>query len=345
MRIVKFEGPSMREALAKVKAELGDQAVVVSTRQVRRGLIGSAYEIAAAVDHDDGPTVPVAPPPPRPIARPTLDDGEVERVVAPLRAELRSLRAIMRTRADERAPDVKEELAALRRAIEQLRPSAPPPAPVPVAPARFEAAAPSRASVVMLVGPTGVGKTTSIAKIAARAALIEHRRVAIITLDNYRVGGVDQIRTYADLIGVSLAVLEDPAGLGDQLAALAEHELVLIDTAGKSPRDRAAMAALAAPLAELPQVEVHLTVAAGTAPLAIDELARRFGPLAPRRLLFTKLDECDRAPELTAAPARLGWPVTWLATGQAVPEDLEVASTARLVELARHGLVRDQEAA
>ena len=120
MKIIKFEGASMRETLAKVKAELGDQAVVVSTRQIRRGLLGSAYEIAAAIDQDDdGPAVPAPAPAPRPMARPTLDDGEVERVVAPLRAELRSLRAMMRARADERPPanpDLREELAALRRA-------------------------------------------------------------------------------------------------------------------------------------------------------------------------------------------------------------------------------------
>ena len=357
MRIIKFEGASMRETLAKVKAELGDQAVVVSTRQIRRGLLGTAYEIAAAIDNeDDAPAIPAAPPPPRPMARPTLDDGEVERVVAPLRAELRSLRAMMRARVDDRPapqPELKEELAALRRAVEQLRgPAAavaarteerrPAPAPAPAEPVL---ASPSHARAVMLVGPTGVGKTTSIAKIAARAALIDDRRVAVITLDNYRVGGVDQIRTYADLIGVPLYVVEDPAQLADQLAELADYDLVLIDTAGKSPRDRAALAALADALAALPQVEVHLTVAGGCTAAQLDELARRFAPTRPRRLLFTKIDECERAPELTAAPARLGLPVTWLATGQAVPEDLEPATTSRLVELAKRGLGHDQVAA
>jgi flagellar biosynthesis protein FlhF len=346
MKILKFEGASMRETLAKVKAELGDQAVVVSTRQIRRGLLGSAYEIAAAIDQDDdGPTVP-APVPARPMARPTLDDGEVERVVAPLRAELRSLRAMMRARADERPapnPDLREELAALRRAVEQLRgaPAAAAPAPAP-APAPTPApvvepplATGSTARVVMLVGPTGVGKTTSIAKIAARAALIEGRQVAIVTLDNYRVGGIDQIRTYADLIGVPLHVVEDPAGLGDVLVELAAYDLVLVDTAGKSPRDRAALAALATCARRAgAEVEVHLTIAAATAPAVIDELAQRFAPLRPRRLLFTKVDECGRVPELTLTPKRLGLPVTWLATGQAVPEDLELATVRGCIELA-----------
>ena len=353
MKIIKFEGASMRETLAKVKAELGDQAVVVSTRQVRRGLLGTAYEIAAAIDQDDdGPAVPAPAPAPRPMARPTLDDGEVERVVAPLRAELRSLRAMMRARADERPPanpDLREELAALRRAVEQLRhgavPAAAPPAPTPPPVTEPQLAMPSTARVVMLVGPTGVGKTTSIAKIAARAALIEGQQVAIVTLDNYRVGGIDQIRTYADLIGVPLHIVEDAAGLPDLLVELAAYDLVLVDTAGKSPRDRAALAALATALGGLPQVEVHLTIAAATAPAVMDELAKRFAPLRPRRLLFTKLDECGRAPEVTLAPARLGLPVTWLATGQAVPEDLELATVPRLIQLARQGLGSDQAAA
>jgi flagellar biosynthesis protein FlhF len=189
----------------------------------------------------------------------------------------------------------------------------------------------------MLVGPTGVGKTTTIAKIAARAALVDGRRIALCTLDNYRVGGVDQIRTFADLIGVPLHVVEDPAQLAEQLAELADYDQVFIDTAGRSPRDRTALDALRAVTA-IPQLEVHLTIAAGTGPAAVDELLRRFGGLAPRRLLFTKVDECDSAPELVLAPARLRLPVTWVATGQAVPEDLEVPTTARLHELSSRGL-------
>jgi flagellar biosynthesis protein FlhF len=347
MRILKFEGTSMREALAKVKAELGDQAVVVSTRQIKRGLLGSAYEIAAAIDDDrtaaPGPTFTASG------AIPTLrrgGDDELERAMAPLRAELRTLRAMMRAKSDERpANEVKGELAALRRALEDLRAqhetsagpageAGTPATPAPV----FAMTARCDARALLLAGPTGVGKTTTIAKIAARAALIDGRRVAVITLDNYRVGGVDQIRTFADLIGVPLYVLDDPGRLALQLEELTSYDLVLIDTAGRNPRDRGAIATLERALRAAPQVQVHLVVAAGSSSGQIDELYRRFAPLAPRRLLFTKVDECEEAPELTAAPMRLRLPVTWIATGQAVPEDLEVASPARLDELARLGL-------
>jgi flagellar biosynthesis protein FlhF len=257
---------------------------------------------------------------------------------------------MMRARADERPPanpDLRESCGAAprrRAACHGAAPAAPAPAPRRRrSPSRSWRCRRPRGWSCWSARPAS--QTTSIAAIAARAALIEGQQVAIVTLDNYRVGGIDQIRTYADLIGVPLHIVEGPAGLPDLLVELAAYDLVLVDTAGKSPRDRAALAALAAALTGLPQVEVHLTIAAATAPAVMDELAKRFAPLRPRRLLFTKLDECGRAPEVTLAPARLALPVTWLATGQAVPEDLELATVPRLIQLARQGLGSAQAAA
>src|SRR5262249_38441482 len=147
------------------------------------------------------------------------NDQDLEKLIAPLRSELRSLRALVRTSGDSRGTtEMRAEIAALRKLVEELaRPAAPPPAarrrattPHDVRPVRTTQqgdtplTAPSTGSAVMLVGPTGAGKTTTIAKIAARAALIDGRRVALVTLDNYRVGGIEQIRTFADLIGVPL---------------------------------------------------------------------------------------------------------------------------------------------
>jgi flagellar biosynthesis protein FlhF len=248
----------------------------------------------------------------------------------------------------------------MRRLVEELpRPGAAAPAtaaPEPAAPrarratTRHDAAAPPRRAtaahdlpltasstghIVMLVGPTGAGKTTTIAKLATRAALVDGRRVGLITLDNYRVGGIDQIRTFADLIGVPLQVAETPAALAGLIDP--EHDLTLIDTAGRSPRDRAAIEELALHLEGL-DIEVHLVVPAGATGPQVDELAERYSPLGPVRLLFTKLDECDHAPELALAPARTRLPITWVTTGQAVPEDIEQPTSARVLELASSGL-------
>ncbi len=339
MKIKKFEGSNMREAVAKVKAELGDQAVIVSTRQIRRGLLGTAVEISAAIDDDDsedqGPTRGFNPyvdkqqntnnyeraqtqstPPP------VNQELELEKALSPLRGELKSLRALIRAAAQDSrgTAELRGEVAALRRLIEDLR-TPPPAAPMPQQKFNTQLTAPSTARAIMLIGPTGVGKTTTIAKLAARAALIEGKRVSLITLDNYRVGGVDQIRTFAELIGVPLRVCETPGDLTRMISD--EDDLTLIDTAGRSPRDVGAINELARVVANVPKIETHLVVAAASTATIIEDLANRYRGLNPSRLLFTKLDEVEEAAELTRAPARLSLPVTWVTTGQSVPEDIE----------------------
>ncbi len=373
MRVRKFEGATMRDAIAKVKAELGDQAVIISTRQVRRGLLGSAVEISAAIDtHDTEPEPARSLDGPSTGGPPALKtEQEVEKQLAPLRSELRSLRALVRTAGEGRGTtELRTELVALRRLVEQLHrasaapeaASSPPAPPIlAAAPARrattqhaaVAAAAPSRAyqaaaydtpltapstgHIVMLVGPTGAGKTTTIAKLAARAALIDNRRVGLVTLDNYRVGGVDQIRTFADLIGVPLEVAETPSALANLIDPA--NDLTLIDTAGRSPRDHAVIEELALHIEGL-DIEVHLVLPAGSSSAQTDELVQRYSALSAVRLLFTKLDECDHCPELTLAPARTRIPITWVTTGQAVPEDLEQPTSARVLELASSALGR-----
>jgi flagellar biosynthesis protein FlhF len=349
MKIMKFEGSNMREAVAKVKAELGDQAVIVSTRQIRRGLLGTACEISAAIDDDSdedrsGPSRGfnpytaqngATPPAPAPSLSAEL---EIEKALSPLRGELKSLRALVRAAS----ADIRNEVAALRKLIEEkLSPQLAAPA-LPRAqtqsPLLASLTAPSTARAIMLVGPTGVGKTTTIAKLAARAALIEGKRVSLITLDNYRVGGIDQIRTFADLIGVPLRVCETPGDLTRLIDD--EDDLTLIDTAGRSPRDVGAIKELATAVARIPQIETHLVVAAASTATVIEDLANRYCSLNPTRLLFTKLDEVDEAPELARAPARLSLPITWVTTGQSVPEDIEEPTSARVQELATAGLAR-----
>ncbi|HUJ61676.1 MAG TPA: hypothetical protein VLX92_24400 [Kofleriaceae bacterium] len=329
MRVKKFEGATMRDAIAKVKAELGEHAVIIATREVRRGLLGAGIEISAAIDdHEDGPVESTT------ARRPE----ELDKLLDPLRSELRSLRAIVRTAGgDTRASELRAEVAALRKVVDDLRsePAARPNGSVPSPKKGAPLVAPSLGKVVMLVGPTGAGKTTTIAKLAANAALVEQRRVGLITLDNYRVGGIEQIRTFAELIGVPVQVAESPAALRTLINP--NDELTLIDTAGRSPRDAAAIAELARHIEGL-EIEVHLVVPAGTSAAHLDQLAQRYRALGPVRLLFTKLDEVDRAPELAAAPGRLELPITWVTTGQAVPEDIEQPTAVRVLDLAANGL-------
>jgi flagellar biosynthesis protein FlhF len=376
MRIRKFEAPDMREALALVKRELGPDAMVIATRQLKKGLIGGCVEVTAAVDEDGGASAdagpgpgpssssasygrsgraPAAPTPPSSNAMSqSLSESDVERIMAPLRSELRSLRTMLRAIGEPaaRQDDVRAELAALRQSIAgmtlaagtqvgrspQTANAAPAAEPtIAELAARSNIAAPSERRVVVVVGPTGVGKTTTIAKLAARAALVAHEKVAILTLDSYRVGGEEQMRTYADLIGVPLTLVPSPDQLQSSIASVKRADRIFVDTAGRSPREAAALTELAEAILGLSDAEVHLAVPAGLSAASIDACFRRFSPLGLDRLLFTKLDEAEELEQLVRAPARLGRPVSHITTGQRVPEDFEDASTARLVDLATRG--------
>ena len=337
MKVKKYEGATMRDAIAKVKAELGDQAVIISTREVRRGLLGTAVEISAAIDDEVAPLQHGGPA--------QRNDDVMEKLIAPLRTELRSLRALVRTADNGRsATELRSELFALRKLVEDMRTPGPASQTTPPPIADTPLVRPSTGRIIMLIGPTGAGKTTTIAKLAANAALIENRRVRLVTLDNYRVGGIDQIRTFADLIGVPLLIAANPSALSSILAD-DSYDLTLIDTAGRSPRDTAAIEELAGALSQLPKIEVHLVIPAASSTAAIDELANRYRSLAPSRLLFTKLDEVERVPELATAPSRTRLSITWVTTGQAVPEDIEQPTSARVLELASRGLTSDNRKA
>ena len=385
MRIRKFEAADMREALALVKRELGPDAMVISTRQLKKGLIGQGgVEVTAAVDepeaHTGGPESSPAPtsygrggqapsaassygpsgraPQSTPAPQMSLSESDIERIMAPLRSELRTLRTMVRAMGEPatRGDDVRAELSALRQSMAALQMGMAAPARGPVAAtateiplaeiaAKHGIAAPSERRVVVVVGPTGVGKTTTIAKLAARSSLVAHEKVAILTLDSYRVGGEEQMRTYADLIGVPLTLVPSPQQLGQAIASCKRADKIFVDTAGRSPRDAAALTELAEAILALADAEVHLAMPAGLAPSAMDAIFKRFSPLGLDRLLFTKLDEAEELSELVRAPARLGRAISHITTGQRVPEDFEDATTARLLDLATRGLTTEGYAA
>lgn len=345
MKIRKFVAASMRDALAEVKRELGPDAMIVATRDVRRGLIGSGVEVTAAVDVDE-PGTTMSGPEAAPAPRGNLNDVDVERIMNPLRSELRSIRSLLRPLAEGRPDDLlRQELAAMRQALSGLgapRETEPPLADVA---AQNVLATPSAGRLVAVVGPTGVGKTTTIAKLAARTALVEHRRAAIVSLDSFRIGGEEQIRAYADLIGVPLTLCSDADRLADAVASHRDAERIYIDTAGRSPHDRAALLELERALGSLPDVEVHLALPAGASTATIDGAFTRYGRVPIDRLMFTKVDEAETLAELVRAPARLGRSVAHITTGQRVPEDLEDATGERLLALARGGFQAAEVAA
>jgi flagellar biosynthesis protein FlhF len=232
-------------------------------------------------------------------------------------------------------PVLAEEL--VRQAVEMAR-ARPAPIPALVRDLVGERLLPCRAPwrhegrhVIALVGPTGVGKTTTLAKIAARAVLEARRKVALLTVDTYRVGATDQLARYGEIMGVPVLVARDRAELRRAAERVAEADLVLVDTAGRSSIDDAARQADL--VRSIPRVQLHLVLSAATGASELAALGDRCRALQPDRLVFSKLDEAAGPGGILSAAVRIGRPVACIADGQRVPEDLHALTGPELTDL------------
>ncbi len=187
--------------------------------------------------------------------------------------------------------------------------------------------------VVALVGPTGVGKTTTVAKLAANFKLSHGVRVGLITVDTYRIAAVEQLKTYAEIIDLPLAVVNDPMEMPRALDELGPVDLVFIDTAGRSPRDEVKIRELAEFLMHARPDEVHLVLSAVAGQRNLRAAVERFATVQVDRLILTKLDEADSLGGVLAVLGLSSRPLSYLTTGQAVPDDIEPADRKRLARL------------
>ncbi len=187
-----------------------------------------------------------------------------------------------------------------------------------------------RRRLVALVGPTGVGKTTTIAKLAANFRLREKRRVGLITVDTYRIAAVEQLRTYADIIDLPMQVVSTPRQMRDAVNAMSSLDLVLLDTAGRSPHDEVKIQELKSFLIEAEADEVHLVLSVTTGAASLEKTAQQFAAVGTTHLLLTKLDEAAGLGNLLPLVRACKLPLSYLTDGQSVPDDIAPANAARL---------------
>ena len=196
---------------------------------------------------------------------------------------------------------------------------------------------PGRPTVVVLVGPTGVGKTTTVAKLAAVYGLgggrMPARRVRIVTIDNYRIAAKQQIETYAEIMRIPVTLVESAADLQKAMALAGDADLVLVDTIGRSPRDYAKLAEMKEILASCVdgRTRTYLALSATTKASDVEEVLRQFEPFGYRAVVLTKLDETMRIGSVVSSLARHAKPVAWLCDGQGVPQDIAEATVPRLL--------------
>jgi flagellar biosynthesis protein FlhF len=364
MQIKRYLAATLEEAVARVKEELGPDALVLSTRRVRRdgGLFGwfgrPMVELVAGVDRDPRRSPAAAAPAvePHPSWQPL---ALTQALLDPLEAELRALRRDLEAqRAAAAAGDVARELAELRLAVGALaaradrvrdplarrlvacgfaprharaladeagaRAASDPQTALAGVLAerldpRLEPPREDGGRVCLFVGGAGVGKTTTVAKLAGRSG----EGLALVSTDVHRVGGCEGLRAFARERNIPFATAPSPEEVVRELGR-SRARRVLVDTAGEGRADAAGLAALGRLRAVLgPRASIHLVVSATTRTEEVREELRRFAPLAPDALVLTRMDDATRLGEVAnllldgEAP-----PLAWLGTGRRVPEDL-----------------------
>ncbi len=186
--------------------------------------------------------------------------------------------------------------------------------------------------IVVLVGAPGSGKTTTLVKLAVRQGVAARVPVQILSTDTLRLGGAEQLASYARIIGAGFRAVHSASGLDQAIDEYKTKKLFLIDTPGYDAANMEEAAELVAFLKRNPQAEVQLVLPASLRATVAARILERFAPFAPSKILFTQLDEADTAGAVLEPALRSGLPVSFLSKGQQIPEDIEEASLSRLME-------------
>ena len=381
MRVRRFVGDNVAEAMGKIKRELGSDAVILQTREFREGgLLGffgkNKVEITAAIEENPVAAPPAAQPVKQPKSVPVVNKPDVSAAPRPLGTpaesaemseDLKSMRQLLEkmNKYMENQEDAKSVWPAtlkswadylterginkrfIIRLLTEVQKSLPEQEWSDEAKVfnqleenvrricgqtgLIQPGGTGRPKVVAMIGPTGVGKTTTIGKLAAGFSIFDKRKVALITADTYRVAAVEQLKTYGEIIGVPVDVVMTPGGLRDAIARHADKELIFIDTAGRSPHHELHMTELTS-LLEKAKPDLTMLVMSATTQIADQlQIYKRFEHLTTH-LVFTKLDETMSAGSIINVLSETTLPTAYLSAGQNVPDDIEVATPERLTQ-------------
>jgi flagellar biosynthesis protein FlhF len=186
--------------------------------------------------------------------------------------------------------------------------------------------------IVALVGPPGSGKTSALVKLAVQYGVTPRKPVQVLTTDTYRIAAAEELRSYAAILGIGFQVLETPAALAQGLQENRHKDLVLIDTPGLSRNELEMSEDWAKVLATQPGMDTHLVLPASMRTADLKRVAEQYGIFRPDKLLFTRLDETETLGPILSLSMRMQKPISFLSSGQRIPEDLEPASADILLD-------------
>jgi flagellar biosynthesis protein FlhF len=338
MQIKRFEAPDMEQALRRVKETLGPEAIILSTKSLKkpngrtRAFSQMAVEVVAAIDH-----------PPANAARPAK---KVAPLWLPPAAKKKESFSPSEDPFFERicsaglAPDFVHRLGEeLKTWLKESRVEGNSETYRNYLQWKFMDAVEVTGvdlgvgKVWSFIGPTGVGKTTTLAKLAAHFNLQLKKRVTLVTVDTYRIGAIDQLSTYSRILRLPLEIASGREELEEILHRNRQQDLVLIDTAGRNPYQLEQLEELKNILSVDRRMENHLVLSATTKDYDLAQIAERFSLLPIRSYIFTKIDETEEFTPLFNQLLRFKRPLSYLTNGQRVPEDIELATKGRVAHL------------
>ncbi|HPV28578.1 MAG TPA: flagellar biosynthesis protein FlhF [Deltaproteobacteria bacterium] len=349
MQIKTYTAGSMKDILSRIKSELGSDAVILSKREIADKTFGMAarpmIEVTAAVDYDESRVGPrprgvrsAAKTPENLSAEAhSLPGQNLSNDIAELKEMMKELIAHSGMKLHQNSPMRKKLLARGIRPnlvdvlLSRLGEGARGNAVKDLLHKIVRTSPPTSSRIWVFLGTTGVGKTTTIAKIAAGGVLSGKKRVGLITLDTYRIGAIDQGRTYAKILNIPFMSVATAAEFRAALGRMDSLDLVLVDTVGRSGLCKD----------YIPQVKDYLEgidpctfllMPVATRDSEMDAVTRTFSELGIHRMIFTKADEAIQSGSIITHNLLHRIPISYITTGQKVPEDIEEASSSRIIQ-------------
>lgn len=367
MRVKRYVALNMQEAMERIKSELGKDAVILHTRYFKEGgflgFFGKNYvEVTAAIDTNRNSITL------RDVvstkSREEKEDGKTNEIVndlSEMRTMMKEMSSMLENMGQTQFPkmgqtlyerlkkkEIEDKIAqnVIKSTLEQYSQQ-----PLqtteelnrmlftnllkPINNMKYLPSAPKRRKtrVSIFIGPTGVGKTTTIAKLAAMSAVIERKKVALITVDTYRIAAVEQLKTVGEIMNVPVKVIFTPESLGKTLEEMADQDVVFIDTAGRSHKNNTQVNELKQYLESAISDDVFLVLSStGKYQDYLDILAT-YRDLKITSLIFTKLDETSNFGSIYNIVYNEKYPISYFTNGQSIPDDIEIAEPIKLVQM------------